>query len=448
MTFEEFKPLVIGAAQAAGLKDYELYYAAAESVSVSAFQHEVKEFSSSLEGGVSFRCLVNGRMGYASTERLDAEAAASLVRRAAENAASLETEEQEFLAEGGKEYRSIEREGYALPEAADLVKTALEGQNALYAADPAVVDGCESEALTARGVVAIVNSRGLDLKSENAMAGFVSAAVVSDGKEMSDSYKIYVGDPAKMDVPALAGKAVKEAKAKLGADVAPTGNYPVVFAGKAMASLLQTFASVFSAETARKGLSRLLGKEGEKIAADCVTLTDDPFYPESAAPRAFDGEGNPTYTKNVIENGELMTLLHNMKSAAALGKETTGNAARASYDAAVDVRPFTFYLAPGPFSEAELLQKAGNGVYIDSLGGLHAGANPISGDFSLQSAGYMIEGGEKTRAVKSFTVAGNFYELLKSITAVADAVKLENTGSVTTFASPDALVEGLSIAGK
>ena len=41
---------------------------------------------------------------------------------------------------------------------------------------------------------------------------------------------------------------------------------------------------------------------------------------------------------------------------------------------------------------------AGNGVYIDSLGGLHAGANPISGDFSLQSAGYMIEGGEKTRA--------------------------------------------------
>ena len=72
----------------------------------------------------------------------------------------------------------------------------------------------------------------------------------------------------------------------------------------------------------------------------------------------------------------------------------------------------------------------------------------ISGDFSLQSAGFMIEDGKKTRAVKSFTVAGNFYQLLKQITAVADTVKLPRATGITSFGAPSVLVEGLTIAGK
>jgi PmbA protein len=103
------------------------------------------------------------------------------------------------------------------------------------------------------------------------------------------------------------------------------------------------------------------------------------------------------------------------------------------------------YLAPGEMTEDELLAKAGNGVYINSLGGLHAGANPITGDFSLQSAGFMIENGKKTTAVKSFTVAGNYYDLLKNITDVASNLELPGMGR---FGAPSVLVQGLSIAGK
>ena len=99
-------------------------------------------------------------------------------------------------------------------------------------------------------------------------------------------------------------------------------------------------------------------------------------------------------------------------------------------------------------SEAELLSQIEHGVYIHSLGGLHAGANPISGDFSLQSAGFMIENGVKTRAVKSFTVAGNFYQLLGNITAIADNCTLPMPMGMTAFGSPSVRVDGLSIAGK
>ena len=175
---------------------------------------------------------------------------------------------------------------------------------------------------------------------------------------------------------------------------------------------------------------------------------DDPFHPENPEPINFDAEGSPTHKKNIIEKGELKTLLYNLKTAAVAGKKTTGNASKAGYNASVGVRPFTMYLAGGELSEEELLAKAGNGVMITSLGGLHAGANPISGDFSLQSSGFMIRDGKKAEYVKSFTVAGNFYELLKNIVALANNCRLPRAMGSTTFGAPSVLVDGLSVAGK
>ena len=60
----------------------------------------------------------------------------------------------------------------------------------------------------------------------------------------------------------------------------------------------------------------------------------------------------------------------------------------------------------------------------------------------------MIEDGRKTKFVKSFTVAGNFYDLLKNITALADNCKLPRAMGKTAFGSPSVLVDGLSVAGK
>ena len=447
MRFEEFKEAVTAAAKQRGLTDYELYYSSSESTEVEAFMHEINSFSSSVEGGACFRCI--GKMGYASTEDLSAEEAEGIVLRAAENAAVLETAEQEFLSEGGKTYQKVNTEPCPLPETEELVSRALKGQDLLYAADELVTDGSATSTVTMKENLAICNSRGLDLSHSVTGAGYIAVAVVKKGEEMNDSFELKVGPFDKLDQEALVNKAVHDAISKLGAEVAPTGNYPVIFEGKTMASLLMTFSGSFSAENARKGLSRLQGKEGEKIASENVTILDDPFYPDNLLQMPFDAEGTPTYTKAVVDKGELKTLLYNLKTAAALGKESTGNASKRSYDAPVEIRPFTLAIQAGDLTEEELLAKAGNGVYIDSLQGMHAGANPISGDFSLQSAGYLIEDGKKTRAVKAFTVAGNFFDVLKNITALSDEVKLGGFGaSITSFASPAVLVEGLSIAGK
>lgn len=448
MNFNEFKELVIAQCQALGVAEYELYYQAGASTSVDTFQHSINEFTSSYSGGLCFRCIVNGKMGYASTENLSAQQAKSVVAKAVDNAINLEAEEAVFLGEGGQEYEPMDDKSYALPSTEELIAKVLDTTEKLYAADPMAVDGCQTQGIIETSEVAIYNSKGLDLHHSNKASGLIAVGVVSNGKEMSNDYQIKLGKLDLIDTDELVKKAIGGAKEKLGGEVAPTGQYPVIFSTEAMCSLLGVYSSIFNSEAAQKGLSKLAGKEGETIAAPCVTLVDDPFHCDNPEPMNFDAEGSPTHKKAVIENGVLNTLLYNLKTAAVAGKKTTGNASKAGYDAAVGIRPFTMYLQGGNITEEELLQKAGNGVYITSLGGLHAGADAISGDFSLQSSGYMIENGVKTRYVKSFTVAGNFYELLKNIVALADNCRLPRAMGSTAFGAPSVLVDGLSVAGK
>ena len=448
MTFNEFKELVIAECEAQGIAEYELYYQAGSSTSVDTFQHSINEFTSSYSGGVCFRAIVNGKMGYASTEDLSAQQAKAVVAKAVDNAMNLEAEETVFLGEGGQQYEPLEDKRYALPTTEELIAKVLETTEKLYAADAMAVDGCQTQGIIETSEVAIYNSKGLDLHHSNKASGLIAVGVVSNGKEMSNDYQIKLGKLDEINVDELVKKAVDGAKEKLGGEVAPSGQYPVIFNTEAMCSLLGVYSGIFNSESAQKGLSKLAGREGEVIAAPCVTLIDDPFHCDNPEPMNFDAEGSPTHKKAVIENGVLNTLLYNLKTAAVAGKKTTGNASKAGYDAPVGIRPFTMYLQGGDMTEEELLQKAGNGVYITSLGGLHAGANAISGDFSLQSSGYMIENGVKTRYVKSFTVAGNFYELLKNITALADNCRLPRAMGSTTFGAPSVLVDGLSVAGK
>ena len=448
MTFQEFKQLVIDECVSQGIAEYELYYQAGASTSVETFQHSINEFSSSYSGGLCFRCIVNGKMGYASTENLSADQAKSVVAKAVDNAINLEAEEAVFLGEGGQTYETLEDKSYPLPTTEELISKVLETTEKLYAADPMAIDGCQTQGIIETSEVAIYNSKGLDLQQKSSAAGLIAVGVVSNGQEMSNDYQIKLGQLDKIDVDVLVAKAVGGAKEKLGGEVAPTGQYPVVFNPEAMTSLMGVYASIFNSEAAQKGLSKLAGKEGDVIAASCVTLIDDPFHKDNPEPMNFDAEGSPTHKKAIIENGVLNTLLYNLKTAAVAGKKTTGNAAKAGYDSSVGIRPFTMYLEGGEMTEEELLQKAGNGVYITDLSGLHAGADSISGDFSLQSAGYMIENGKKTTYVKSFTVAGNFYEMLKNIVAMADNCHLPRAMGSTAFGAPSVLVDGLSVAGK
>ncbi|MBQ9996179.1 MAG: TldD/PmbA family protein, partial [Clostridia bacterium] len=159
----------------------------------------------------------------------------------------------------------------------------------------------------------------------------------------------------------------------------------------------------------------------------------------------FDGEGVPPRCKNVVENGVLKTYLYNLMTAKKDGVETTGNAARGA--ASIGTRVYTFYINKGEMTREELLKKADNGIYVTAMKGFHAGANAVTGDFSIESEGFILENGEIGAPVKSFTVAGNFFDLLKQISDVDNELDFGGPGG-TRIVAPDVLVPGMSVAGE
>jgi len=182
------------------------------------------------------------------------------------------------------------------------------------------------------------------------------------------------------------------------------------------------------------------------VAAACVTILDDPHRPGSSASTPFDGEGVATRKKAVIENGRLNTLLHNLKTAHKQGVQTTANGSRSSYAAGVGVAPTNFHFAPSEDDFEAMLQKTGDGLYITDLQGMHAGANAITGDFSLAAKGFVVKDGRIDAPVSQITVAGNFYRLLQGIQAVGSDLEFRSPG-VSCFGSPCVLVGELSVAG-
>lgn len=437
------------AAKEAGISECEAYFAMSDDFSVEVLDGQIKEYSAAITSGVCVRGVYNGKMGYASSEQTDEDAVEMLVNSVKENALLIETDDNTTIFEGSDKYGEINNynEETASVPASVKIQEAIELEKLVKAQDKRVVrtEGCAYTSMI--NEKRIVNSKGLDVSYKACMLGAVAVPIVSENDKINYAFSMkYAFDKKEVDIKEIAEKSVRKALAGLNASSVPSGEYRTVFRNDVAAGLLATFSGVFSAENARKGLSLLKGREGEKIASDKVTIIDDPLMEGGFASCPFDAEGVATRTKTVIEAGVLNTLLHNRTTAAAMGKETTGNASKGGYSAPVLVAPTNFYLKGGEKTLDELIEEVGDGLMITDLMGMHSGANQISGDFSLGAKGFRIENGKITTPVEQITVADNFFELLKKIVGVSSDLEFR-PGISTAIGAPSFFVEKVSVAG-
>ncbi len=446
MNFDAVKNALIDEAQKVGLEEYEIFFMESEGVSTETLKGEISSFSSEVSGGVCFRCIVDGKMGRAATELFDEQEMKALVQRAINNARFIEKDDKAVIYAGADHYATPDLPAIPSESAATLKSRSLELLDKTNRQSEYIAESSQTGATRARVRMELINSHGLCLSNDlGTSLSFVQSVVEKDGESQ---YGIAIAEGLFGDeVEDMPRKATEEALMKIGASDIESGKYDVIIDGERMRSLLSAFCPVFSGRQANLGLSLLKGKEGEQIAAPCITLIDDPLYEGSRMQTGFDGEGVATYTKNVIENGVLKTLLYDIASADKLGKESTGNGQRGGYTSDVEIAPYHFYIKGGEYSEDELLKKMGDGIYITELKGLHAGANAVTGDFSIESFGFRVKDGKKCEAVRSFTIAGNFFELLKNIEALSNEVKFSIATTFTVYGSPDVLVRKMSIAG-
>ncbi len=446
---DEFISALLKAAGEAGIAPAEVYCAESSAFSAEAMEGSIDSYEVSETCALSLRGMVNGRTGYASTEAFDDEAIRLLIRGVQESAALVDSDEQDEIFEGDPEYP-----GLTVPEndldsvsAEEKLDFALKMEKAALAVDPRIAKSQGSWVSTGRGTLRLVNSFGLNLKTETPPGGYAAAGVYllgKDGESAATGGESMAGSLFRnMDPEEIGKQAAENTLARLNASPVASGNYRAVIRRDAMRSLLRTFAGIFSAENAQKKLSLLDGREGQAVAAPCVTLMDDPLLPGGFASAPFDGEGSACRTKAVIENGVLKTLLHSRKTARKAGTVSTGNAQR-SVTSPVHVAPTNFFFRPGEKDLEGLLADLGDGLLITELGGLHAGANPVSGDFSLIAKGFRVEGGKQGAPVEQITVAGNFYRLLENIRALGSDLEFK-AGSI---GSPSVDIGTIQVAGK
>lgn len=438
LNIEDIKKAVAESAEKYGAEGYEISIDSATSAGAEALKDEISTVSYSKSGSIDVRCVKGGKSGYASSELVSAEEAAELVRRACENALIVDDEDEVPLFPGSEKYTEVEKENVVLPSAEEMKEHTMALQTKTYAASDKIVDGTQCFTGCSASESAFLNSAGLSLTYESAIVYHGVYAAVKDGEEASEDYETAILGKESDDE--TVKRAVDTALSKLGASPVESGKYNIILDASTMRNLLSVYSSVFSARSAYLKTTLLAGKEGEKIASDILTVCDDPFHPAKFGKCPFDGEGVAVYKKNVIENGVLKTLLYNRMYAKKLGKETTGNASGAK-----GISPKGLYIEPGKYTSEALLMKLGNGLYITTLKGLHAGANVQSGDFSLEAEGFLVENGEKVRPVKNITVADNFYSIIKKVAALSDKVDFGTTGRV---GAPEVMFTDVAVSGK
>lgn len=433
---EAIKNAVAEAAKAYGAEGYEVKIGSSTSAAVEALKDDISSVTYDKSKSISVRCVKSGKSGYASGNIVTPEEASELVRRACESALVVDDADEVPLFEGSPKYQEVEKKEVVIPSAEEMIKETMDLQTKIMACEK-VVEGSQSFMQVSASESSFFNSAGLDLSYESGYVAKGAAAAVKDGDDAEENYEMKFADEISNDE--LVKLAYDGAVAKLGGSPVDSGKYNIILEHGAMRSILAVFSGVFSARSAFLKTTLLAGKEGEKVAADIVTLIDDPFHEKKFGHCPFDAEGVAVYTKNVIENGVLQTLLYNRMYAKKFDKETTGNATSAK-----NIGVQGLYLKEGELSQDELLEKLGDGLYITELSGLHAGVNAVSGDFSLQAAGFLVEGGKKTRAVKNITVADNFYKLLFKVTAIANNLSF---GTGSTYGAPDVMFSDISVSG-
>ena len=446
---EKFMEKLVKAGQDYGFEECEASFASESSMSIDILNGEVASYENSATSSLSFRGLKNGQMGYCSTNILEDSSIDFLLKSAMENCEVLNDDDPQFIYcdENNKDlYFSQVTEAYSKNTYKSFSELGLKLEKEILAIDPRI-DAVDYLTITcSTGPFLIINSKGLhSYRDSDGISLMASARATDDDGSVKSGGHYWIGkDIDDFDMDKFLAKFKENIIGKMGARSCKSGSYKTVFKSEAFQQFFMVFFGNFLATTMQRGLSLLADKEGKMIASEAFTLKEEPMYDAALTKIPFDDEGVLTTAKAIIDKGLFATALYDLKSANKAGKSSTGNGFRGG--SAVSEMPTNLIVESGEKTFEELLEEAGEGIILTDLSGLHAGVNAISGDFSRLCEGYLIENGKKGRPVEQITVAGNFYEVIKSIISVGNDIINLPSGEGEFF-TPSVLVGSLAISG-
>ncbi len=431
-------------------EDVEVYVAHGDETEIRAYAGEVESLTSATSAGIGIRVVVDHRLGFAWAGSLDESVLGETLDEARDNAQFATQDEHVGLAvPDGVPAVPVELwdESLALVPATRKVELALALEAQARSADPRIRQVDHADYGDGSVEVALVSTTGIRSSSRKT-SGFISVGVIAgegDASQTGAGFSVGRGFDG-LDPDKATDDAVNRAVRLLGATKGPSGRQTVVFDRRAATTLLSVVSSALSGEAVAKGRSFFAGRIGERVGDTGLTLVDDPTDPRAYGAAAYDAEGLACRRNVLIDAGVLRAFLYDTVSGSRSGVSSTGSAVRGGFSGTPGPGCRALTLAPGPegFDEEDVLAAVGEGVFVQSMTGVHSGVNPISGDFSVGAEGLMIRDGKLAEPVREITVASTLQRMLQSLVAVgADVEWLPGIAAGQTIAVGDMQVSGI-----
>jgi PmbA protein len=423
-----------------GFTDLQVFISGNKDLSIEVFEGELEKYEIAESSSMNIKGVYQGKMASYITEVFDDASIPEIIKKMIQNAGAIDSPDEPIIYAGDAHYVQLEgvyNKAFAEVDVLDKIDLVKKLDARVHQLDPRVkvVESFYSE--STRNVT-LHNTKGLKLNDQTNGAMFGAQVIVKDDSDQRTAFDLIISNElADFDIDTLSQDIVTQATQALGAKAVPSNDYDIIFKNDAFGTFLSAFQGVFSADNVQKGMSLLKGKLDTAIGSKHVTLVDDPFMKKGTSSRSFDDEGVATRYKELIAKGTLKTYLHNLLTARKDNVTSTGNGFAGA------VTPTNLSLLPGEATLNDLFQTVQNGLYITEVQGAHSGANPISGDFSLQASGFVIENGTLRQPVALITVSGNFVTLLQDVKQVANDVKTSYFG----ITSPSVRVGKMSVSG-
>ena len=148
----------------------------------------------------------------------------------------------------------------------------------------------------------------------------------------------------------------------------PAGELPVVLGPGVTGILLhEAIGHGMEADFNRKNESIYSNMVGKKVAEPFVTIIDDGTLDGFAGSLNVDDEGTPGQKTLLVENGILVSYMHDRISAKHYGIQPTGNGRRESFEYIPYPRMRNTYMMPGEASTEDVIKDIKKGVYVEDV---------------------------------------------------------------------------------
>ncbi len=417
-----------------GADEVEVYVQTSRNLSIRVRQEDIETIQESDAGGVGFRVLVDGSMGFSHCNDFSERALDETLEKAIAFA-KLTTPDEYNVLPGDRAHQEVA--GLYDPEIAKVamdkkIDMALQLE-ALAMKDERIKSSSGASFGERESEMFIANSRGMS-KSYKAGSCAIGVGVVAEkgdqrhtGSEFCS--RRYFGDLESLE--SIAAEAAKKAYEMLDPQMVPTQRASVIFDPAVARSIIGGIITAINGNRVQQGASFLQDSMDEQFASELLTIVDDGLRFRGLGSKPFDGEGVPTATRTLVEKGVLRGFLYNTYAAKRAGVESTGNASRGGFTSLPGISTHNLYVEAGPHKAEDIIANTSRGLLLKGVTGY--GINPVNGNYSGGASGFWVENGRIVHPVQGLTIAGSAGDILKNIDMMADDIDMNRSFTAPTF---------------